>query len=220
MANDTIKAVSEPTLRRLPLYHRLLKTAAQDGLEFSSCSFIGSMLNVEPTLVRKDLAVTGIVGKPKVGYEVKALVDAIEQFLGWRNITDAFLVGVGSLGTALLGYEKFNHYGFRIVAAFDNDPAKVGTEIHGRQVFDIDKLPDLADRMHILMGIITTPVEAAQPTAEIMVVSGIRAIWNLTPTSIKVPEGIIVQNEDIFASLAILSSKLEAALRGRPGKES
>jgi len=208
-----VKVVPEPTLRRLSSYNILLRNMLDSGSAFVSCTKIGETLRIEPTTVRKDLAYTGIIGKPKVGYEIAALVDAIEHFMGWKNVTEAFLVGVGSLGTALLGYQKFDRYGMKIVAAFDSDPAKVGQVVHGHEVFDISRLPDLAQRLHTLVGIITTPPEAAQSVADILVVSGLRAIWNLAPASLSVPEGIIVQNEELFSSLAILSSKLESAMK-------
>lgn len=210
---NTVKVVPEPTLRRLSMYNTFLRNVLEKGGLVISCSQIGSGLRIEPTTVRKDLAYTGIVGKPKVGYEVKALVDAIERFMGWKNVSEAFLVGVGSLGTALLGYQKFDRYGMNIVAVFDNDPEKIGHMVHEHEVLPPERLPDLADRLHTLVGIITTPPEAAQAVANVMVASGIRAIWNLAPISLVVPEGIIVQNEEIFSSLAILSSKLEANLR-------
>lgn len=208
-----VRRIPVPTLRRLPSYHHFLHGLRGRGREVVSCSHIGRELRLDPTQVRKDLAATGIVGRPKVGYQVGELIDAIEAFLGWNNVTDAFLVGVGSLGTALLRHQTFNHYGLNIVAAFDADPGKVGTSIQGREVFSVDKLPSLAARMHTQIGVITAPAEAAQAVADLMFEGGIRAIWNFAPVALKSPESVIVQNEDLFASFAVLSSKLTAALR-------
>ncbi len=207
-----IKRIPEPTLRRLPAYHHFLKSLQARGREVVSCSHIGAQLRLDPTQVRKDLAATGITGRPKVGYPVAALVDSIEQFLGWKNVTDAFVVGVGSLGTALLHHQSFSRYGLNLVAAFDKDPAKIGTVVHGREVLPVEKLPSLALRMHTRIGIITTPPEGAQETADLMVAGGIRAIWNFAPTALTVPETVIVQHEDLFASFAVLSNKLKGAL--------
>jgi redox-sensing transcriptional repressor len=173
-----------------------------------SCSYIGAQLGFDPTQVRKDLAVTGVTGRPKVGYEVPALIDAIESFLGWNNLRQAFLVGVGSLGAALLGYDRFNRYGLSIVAAFDSDPQKIDQEIHGKPIVAMEKLADLAQRMHVHLGILTVPAEAAQECADAMIRGGIRAIWNFAPITLDTPDDVIVQNEDMFASLAVLSSKL------------
>jgi redox-sensing transcriptional repressor len=180
-----------------------------DGLQVVSCSAIGRALNLDPTQVRKDIEATGIIGKPKIGYPLLSLICGIEAFLGWNNTKDAFLAGAGSLGKALLGYQKFRQYGVNIVAAFDTDPYKVGEQIHGKQVLHTEKLLDLAHRMHIHMGVIATPAAAAQACADLMIEGGIRAIWNFAPVHLRVPDFVILQNEDLSPSLASLSFKLE-----------
>lgn len=174
---------------------------------------IGEALNYVPVQVRKDLQYTGLAGKPKTGYVVGELIAAIETFLGWNKVNEAFLVGAGNLGTAILGHERFSKYGLRIVAAFDTDPSKVGKWIHERVVLPIDKLQNLAQRFNIHLGIITAPTEAAQMIAEEMVKAGIQAIWNFAPVRLKVPENIFVHSEDLYASLASLSCKLQTRLR-------
>ena len=199
--------VPVPTLRRLPMYHHYLLTLRDEGRPFGSCTLISEALNLYPTQVRKDLAVTGIVGKPKVGYSVEELIDAIESFLSWNDHHSAFLVGVGGLGSALIRYPGFERYGFDIVAGFDMDAKKVGTVIHGKRVLDVDKLPGLAARMHVHLGIIAVPAGAAQVIADVMVRGGIRAIWNFAPIGLKVPEGVVVHNEDLAASLAVFLQK-------------
>jgi len=213
MLTDGDKYVSEPTLRRLPLYLHHLRELASEAPAFISCTDIGRHLNLDPTQVRKDLEVTGIVGKPRVGYIVAELIQKIEDFLGWNNLNEAFLVGAGNLGMALLGYDRLRHYGVSIIAAFDTDDAKVGTTIYGKQVLPLEKLSDLARRMHVQIGIITVPGAAAQSVADLMVKGGIRAIWNFAPVTLRVPEEIIVQNEELYYSLASLSSKLASKVR-------
>lgn len=206
------RVAPEPTLRRLPLYHRLLKDLQQRGLVGVSCTHIGAGLGLDPTQVRKDIEVTGAVGRPKVGYVVSDLMGAIERFLGWDSVNEAFLVGAGSLGAALLGYAKFHECGLNVVAAFDADPAKVGTQIHGKHVLGLEEMPDLMRRMHIHIGIITVPARAAQGVAELLVRGGVRAIWNFAPVHLKIPGEIIVHNEDLYCSLAALSQKLAKVL--------
>lgn len=210
--HGTIKTAPEPTLRRLPLYHHFLKRLEVSGRGVVSCTHIAEELKLDPTQVRKDLAVTGIVGKPKVGYEVPVLVAAIEDFLGWSNVTDAFLAGAGSLGSALLGYEGFKLYGLDIIAAFDSDPRRIGTKVHGKQILPIGKLTDLAHRMRVLIGIITVPADVAQEVANMMVAGGIKAIWNFAPTAISVADDVIVENQELSAGLAVLSRRLAAVL--------
>lgn len=211
------RSASEPTLRRLPTYRRFLEQLHHQGRAVVSCTHIAEDLGLDPTQVRKDLAVTGIVGKPKVGYQVPMLIAAIDSFLGWDNATEAFLVGAGSLGTALIGYEGFREHGLNVIAAFDVDESKFSEKVRGRAVMPLAKLPGLARRMHIHLGIITTPAEGAQPAADLMIEGGIRAIWNFAPVTLKVPEGIIIENVQLSSSLAVLSSKLRDVLRREEG---
>jgi len=206
-------SIPQPSLRRLPEYHHYLVELAARGIGRVSCSVIGRDLNLVPVQVRKDLQFTGIIGKPKTGYSVAELTQAIETFLGWNNINEAFLVGAGNLGTALLGHERFTKFGLRIVAAFDTDASKIGLWIHDKAVLPLDKLSDLAPRMSIHLGIITTPAEVAQAVADEMVKGGIQAIWNFAPVKLKVPAHIIVHNEDLYNSLASLSWKLARRFR-------
>ena len=197
----------------MPQYHHYLEDLEAQGIHQISCSVIGRDLGLVPVQVRKDLQYTGIVGKPKTGYSVSELIQAIETFLGWNNVNEAFLVGVGNLGTALLGHERFTQFGLRIVAAFDTNPVKVGQWIHDKAVLSLDKLADLAPRMSIHLGIITTPADVAQSVADEMIKGGIQAIWNFAPVKLKVPEHIIVHNEDLYNSLASLSWKLARRFR-------
>jgi redox-sensing transcriptional repressor len=197
----------------LPQYHHYLVDLEAAGTHQISCSAIGRDLGLVPVQVRKDLQYTGIVGRPKTGYSVSELIMSIETFLGWNNVNEAFLVGVGNLGTALLGHERFTQFGLRIVAAFDTDPVKIGQWIHEKAVLSLDKLADLAPRMSIHLGIITTPAGVAQSVADEMIKGGIQAIWNFAPVKLKVPEHIIVHNEDLYNSLASLSWKLARRFR-------
>jgi redox-sensing transcriptional repressor len=211
---QTTKAIPEPTLRRLPLYYQYLKKIREEKKsEYISCTRIGVDLKILPIQVRKDLEVTEASGKPKLGYGVKELLGNIEDFLGWNNTTDAYLVGVGYLGSALLGYQGFKEYGLNIIAAFDADETKTGKEIQGKMVFPVSKLPGMIKRMGIKIGILTVPAYSAQNLTDLMVEAGIHAIWNFSPMRIMVPQGIIVQHENLAASLVVLSKKLAMSLK-------
>jgi redox-sensing transcriptional repressor len=183
------------TVRRLPAYLHLLKQLNADGREFVSSTHIGRDLKLQPDQVRKDIASTGIVGKPKSGYHVPALIHAIETFLRWDN-------------------KGFEDYGLSIVSAFDSSPAKVGKVIHGRQILHMSKLRNLAERMHIHLGIIAVPAESAQEVADAMASAGIAAIWNFSPAGLNLPENVIVENIDLASSLTVLSRKLAIRLSG------
>ena len=209
MDYSNLKMIPEPSLRRLPVYHRLLKQLSLEGMEYVSCTPIAQSLSLNPIQVRKDLELTGIVGKPKVGYSTAELIGSIERYLGWDNETDAFLVGVGHLGEALLGYKGFRNVGIKIVAGFDSDPGKIGRSIQGVRVFPVKKLSELVRRMKVKIGILTVPADGAEEAARVMIDGGIRAIWNFAPVKIKSPESVIIQNENLAASLAVLSKKLK-----------
>ncbi len=208
MDERAIRVVAEPTLRRLPAYHRLLAAMRARGRTVVSCTRIASELGLDATQVRKDLASTGVVGRPKIGFAVDDLLTGIADFLGWNNRSDAVLAGAGHLGMALMGYRGFEHYRLNILAAFDCDPEKIGRAIHGKEVFAVEKLPDLVQRLHVSIGILTVPTQAAQSVAAVMIQSGIRALWNFTQAHLDVPENVIVEHVDLSASLAVLSRRL------------
>lgn len=197
-----------PTIKRMPLYLRLLRRMQTEGEAYASGSVLADELGLEAIVVRKDLAITGVIGRPRLGFPLDELIIAIEEFLGWNNTTDAFLAGTGRLGAALLGYAGFRQHGLNITAAFDADPAVIGTKVHGKTVLDIGKLPELARRMHVRIGILTVPEGVAQEVADRMVEGGIRGIWNFTPVKLHVPPEVILQREDLASSLAVLSHRL------------
>lgn len=205
------KTAGVPTLKRLPLYLRLLRRMKENGDEYASGAVVAKELGLDPIVVRKDLAITGAVGRPRLGFQMDEIITAIEEFLGWSNTSDAFLVGVGNLGTALLGYQGFEQHGMRVVAAFDANPKLIGKTINGKTILDIKKLPSLAKRMHVQIGIITATASVAQGIADEMVAGGIRGIWNFTPTKLTVPSHVTLQREDLASSLAVLSHRLLVA---------
>lgn len=196
------------TLKRLPHYLEVLKQLRRAGLKDVSISKISVFADVHQSLVRKDLAYTGIEYKAKLGFDVKALSASIEACLNWNDTSACYLVGVGHLGSALLGYQEFAQKGLSIVGAFDNDVRLIGNTVHGVPVHSILDFSTMALEKRIEIGIITVPPEAAQLVADIMVHSGIKAIWNFTPHKISTPSHIIVEYVDMFASLAVLSRRL------------
>ncbi len=200
--------VSEPTLKRLPAYWHYLKELLSKGEVCISAPAISEELRFDPTQIVKDLAVTGVKGKPKVGYNILELIHAIEKYLAFDKNNEAFLVGAGKLGQALLSYHAFQGFGLNIIAAFDVDENKVDTLYGDIQILHFDKLGDLAKRLGVGIGILTTPAEVAQASAEAMVKSGITAIWNLTPAKLRLPEGIIVQDTAMYSNVAVLLHKL------------
>jgi redox-sensing transcriptional repressor len=205
--------ISDITLRRIPRYLNYIKQLKGEGRSHVSASRIGEILGVHHTQVRKDLALAGLVGIPKVGHKIDDMIPVLETFLNWDNISDAFLVGAGNLGAAIMGYDGFHKTGIKIVAAFDTDVRKIGKTISGTEVLPISKFPSLAERMHIHIGVITTPAEAAQEIADMMAESGILAIWNFAPIKLRTPEDMIVEDVNLYSSLAVLSKKLKQKIQ-------
>jgi len=202
------KEISIQALQRLPLYLQYLKALPADRDIYISAKVLSSALGFGEIQVRKDLAAVSDGGKPKVGYCAAELIKDIENFLGYDNVNDAVLVGAGKLGKALLSYEGFKAYGLNIVAAFDSDPGKCGIDESGKQIFHISKMENLCERMKIEIGIITVPAASAQEVCDILVKSGIRAVWNFAPAHLSVPAGVLLKNENMAASLAVLSKHL------------
>ncbi len=197
-----------PSVRRLPLYLTVLEQFERDGREWVSTTDFSEVLLLKPIQVRKDLAHTGIMGKPKKGFKVDELISTIYEFLGWNSVSQAFLVGVGALGTALLGYGGFRRHGLDIVQAFDTSTRTIGKVVHGKEVLSMDELPEMARSMNVNIGIITVPGDRAQMVADGLVGAGIKGIWNFSPIKLQVPDSVVVQQEDISSGLAVLSVRL------------
>lgn len=202
------KLTSQPTIRRLPSYLIVVQQAQEEGFDSISGTVIAQELELEPIQVRKDLAITGIIGKPRIGYPVKELIAAIIRFLRWNETRNAAIVGAGHLGQALMGNKEFIKHGLKIAAAFDTDTRKVGTKIHGIDVFSLEKLAEKVKSLKIELAVLTVPPQTAQEVTETMVHAGIRAIWNFTNVKLKVPRDVIVQQEDLSSGYAVLTVKM------------
>lgn len=212
---SNLKVQKLPSVKRLPNYLRELRRLRDLGQLTVSTTQISNALAVEPIVVRKDFEMTGAVGGPRVGYRLETLIEKIESFLGWNNTTDAFLIGAGSLGTALLGYRGFSEYGLNIVAAFDVDPEKIGMTIHEKPVLSTQKFTSLASRLQVKIAILCVPSGQAQDLAEMAVEAGISAIWNFSNTRLNVPGHVVIQQANLAGDLAVLSVKVAEKLKVR-----
>lgn len=211
------KEVSKSVLKRLPVYLTYLKGLPENTAQFISATALANALGLGEVQVRKDLASVSDGGKPKVGYPRAKLIDDIEQFLGYDNTTDAVIIGAGKLGQALCDYTGFATYGLRILAAFDIAPTATATE-SGKPIFPLDQLDAFCKANKVRMGILTVPAAQAQQVCKLLINSGIRAIWNFASVHLDVPEHILVQNEDMAASLAVLSMHLQAQRKEKKEK--
>ena len=209
------RSISKQTLLRLPLYLNYLKQFGENQPEHISATTISEALRLNHVVVRKDLASVSTAGKPKIGYKTADLIAELEAFLGYNDVDDAIIVGAGKLGKALLTYKGFRDCGMNIVAAFGIDEELYDDDYGGKRILPMDKLMDLCERMRVRIGIITVPAENAQAICNLLIESGILAIWNFAPVHLEVPDGVLVHNENLAASLALLSKQLREGFEAR-----
>lgn len=205
------KEISKSVLKRLPGYLAYLKGLPEGSATYISATALANALGMGEVQVRKDLAQVSDGGRPKLGYPRAALIDDIEQFLGYDNTTDAVIIGAGKLGQALLGYSGFEAYGLNILAAFDVAPSV--EEVCGKAIYPMSQLDSFCRSHKVLMGIITVPAEHAQSVCDQLIGCGIKAIWTFAPTHLEVPANILVQHENMATSLAVLSMHLQAQIK-------
>ena len=206
-------SISRQALQRMPFYLQYLKKLQDSGTSLVAAPSVANALHLNEVQVRKDFAaVSSIHGKPKIGFPIDGLIADIERFLGYHDVQQAVLIGAGYLGRALLSYKGFEQYGLDIVMAFDSDDALTGQQICGKNIFPPSQLSDMCRRMNIHIGIVTVPANQAQMVCDQLVAGGVLAIWNFAPAHLSVPDHILVQNENMAASLAVLSKHLKARL--------
>lgn len=198
-------AVTSAVLSRLSSYLNYLKSLPEPIPETISSTVIASALGMGNVLVRKDLACVSSSGKPRVGYKSRELIIELERFLGYDEIKKAVLVGAGNLGGALLNYEGFNEYGVDILAGFDLDPA--GKE-SVKPIYSMERFKSFCLENKVKIGVITVPSKNAQSICDLMIESGILAIWNFAPIHLDVPENILVKYENMAGALVMLSNHL------------
>ena len=205
-----LHGISKSTLSRLPVYLEYLKSLPEGSPPNISATIIASALGLGEVQVRKDLASVSTAGKPKIGYIIRDLIAELESFLGYDNLNSALIVGVGKLGRALLEYDGFARYGIEIIAGFDQAASE---EKGTKPVYPMSKLSAFCRENAVKIGVIAVPAPAAQQVCDQMVKSGILAILNFAPTHLVTPDHILVRNENIAVSLAMLSDHLAQQLQ-------
>ena len=200
-------SVSKATLGRLPSYLEFLRNLPPDKIPYISATAIAKHLGLGEVQVRKDLAAVSGAGKPKLGYVTAELVEKLENCLGCNQLTSAVLVGAGKLGRALLQYDEFEKYGVKISAAFDSNERAISLGSK-TEILPMNQFEYFCKTKNIKLGIITVGEGSAQAVCDQMVKSGITAIWNFAPCKLKVPIGVLLQNENLALSLAHLNNQL------------
>lgn len=199
-------SVPKATFGRLPLYLQYLKSLPKVEGATISATAIAKGLSLGDVQVRKDLALVSGAGKPKIGYMQETLIADLERHLGYERLTSAVLVGAGKLGRALLDYEGFEAFGVKIVAGFDNDESAL--QKGSKEILPMDELEGFCRSHGIKLGIITVGQASAQEVCDSLVASGVKAIWNFAPVTLKVPEGVLLKQENLALSLAYLNNQI------------
>lgn len=206
--NNNMK-VPEPVLRRLPWYFAYARQRMQKGENSLSSTQISKDLSIDASQVAKDLSYMNLTGKTRVGYDLTELKMVLEHYLGFSEEHKAFIFGIGNLGGALIQDNGLAQYGLKVIAGFDVKYEMAGMRINQIPIHHIERFPELCRQTGTEIGVLTVPVEYAQSVADAMIEGGIKAIWNFTPTRIKVPDGIIVQNTSIYSHLALMFNRLK-----------
>lgn len=195
---------SSETIKRLSLYLRNLKRLKEQSVDVISSDKLTELLNVTPEQFRKDLSYFGGFGKRGVGYKVERLIEEIEDILGVNQQWDIVLVGVGKLGSALLGFEGFSKANLKIKYAFDSDENKIGKTRGRVRIDSIKNMQRTIKSNNIKIALISTPPDVAQEVTSKLVDSGIKSILNFAPMILNVPEDVLVSNVDMASELESL----------------
>ena len=189
-------SVPDIVVGRLPLYLRALTQMAASGKEITSSQELGERLGISSAQIRKDLSQFGEFGKQGTGYNIAYLTDQLRRILKVDRIWEVALVGLGDLGRAIAHYAGFVDRGYRVVAAFENDPAKIGTQIGPLIVEDASRIVEVVRARRITVAMLAVPRDAAQEVTDRLVEAGVHAILCYAPTSVQVPKGVHVQYID------------------------
>jgi redox-sensing transcriptional repressor len=201
MADQKIPPV---TAKRLPLYYRYLEKLHAIGKQRVSSAELSDALQIDPATIRRDFSYLGELGKKGYGYNVTYLLQFLRDFLKQDEVTNVVLIGVGNLGTALLRYNFYRSHNTKIVAGFDQDANKVGTDIDGIPVYSMDRLVEVIQLHNVEVAILTVPVNVAQATTDFLIKAGIRGILNFTPARLTATPQIRIHNIDLTIELQTL----------------
>lgn len=199
------REIPDATVARLPEYLRTLSRLAESGVTSVSSEELASAVGVRSAQLRKDLSHLGSYGVRGVGYDVEMLALEISRVLGLTQDWPVAIVGMGNLGHALASYSGFVTKGFRIVALFDDDPARHGELVQGVPIRPFRDLDDIVAHGTIAIGVIATPASAAQTVCDALVTAGVTSILNFAPALLTVPAGVDVRRVDLSTELQILA---------------
>ncbi|APT46289.1 redox-sensing transcriptional repressor Rex [Bacillus safensis] len=197
--------IPQATAKRLPLYYRFLKNLHASGKQRVSSAELSDAVKVDSATIRRDFSYFGALGKKGYGYNVDYLLTFFRKTLDQDEMTNVMLIGVGNLGTAFLHYNFIKNNNTKISMAFDVNESKIGSEIGGVPVYDLDKLEEHVQEVgDIPVAILTVPAVAAQSITDRLIALGVKGILNFTPARLNVPEHIRIHHIDLAVELQSL----------------
>ncbi|MGN7311921.1 redox-sensing transcriptional repressor Rex [Alkalicoccobacillus gibsonii] len=202
MKSEQMK-IPQATAKRLPLYYRFLENLHASGKQRVSSTELSEAVKVDSATIRRDFSYFGALGKKGYGYNVNYLLSFFRETLDQDDLTKVMLVGVGNLGTAFLHYNFFKNNNTQIEMAFDVDPDKIGTDVGGVEIYDLDDFEEKHTK-EITVAILTVPATVAQKIADRLVGAGVKGILNFTPARLTVPDSVRVHHIDLAVELQSL----------------
>ncbi len=208
LIKKSMRKISNSTIHRLSIYYRALLGLEREGYETISSKELARREKLTPAQVRKDLSFFGSFGTRGLGYPVKELKERIAEILGLNKLWNVAMVGVGNIGSALVSYKEFAKQGFIIKLLFDNDQRKIGSNHKGIIINDVAGIKQMLKEQEIQIVIFTVPAAVAQKVCDDVVEAGVKAILNFAPVNLKVPEDVVLLNENMSIELEHLSFSL------------
>jgi redox-sensing transcriptional repressor len=203
-----VKRIADSTVRRLSAYLRFLEDFETRGLSTISSEELANRGGTTSAQVRKDLSFFGSFGKRGLGYSVPELAGRLREILGLGREWGVVIIGAGKIGAALAQYRGFRQRGFTILAAYDNNPEKIGRTLEGIPVRDIADLERDVQREKPDIVVLTVPGDEAQRVVDRVVRVGVKAILNFAPTQLQAPADVTVKTVNMAMELEGLSFAL------------
>jgi len=197
------------SVERLPLYLSCLGDLSAEKSRVSS-EKLSSLAKVNSAQVRRDLSYLGTLGTRGVGYEITTLKNRLEIELGLVKGWNTIIVGVGNLGSALAQYDGFREKGFGVVGLYDVDPKKISSQVAGLVIKSTEEIEEDCKKYKVAIGIIATPAEFAQETANSLIACGIQSILNFAPFRLQNIGNVNIRNVDLSQELQVLSYYLDS----------
>ena len=200
MANIS-SSIPEKTIERLSEYRRTLLKCHAQGITHIFSHVLAGMHGITAVQVRRDLMLIGFSSDTKKGYDVKVLIDFINDILYSEQPMNMAIIGMGNLGQAVTKYFNGKGLKLRITAAFDIDEKKVGSTIDNIPCYHIDEFEQMVDELDISIVIVSSPTSVAANLVLPIINAGIKGVLNFTSAPLNFPQGIVVENYDITTLL-------------------